>query len=64
MKTGMKLKLRARRRQANGLGRNKFEGMEKAQPTKEQKAEAISFKVSEQAKARSQDRGLTIRRIK
>jgi hypothetical protein len=63
MKTGMKLKLRARRRQANGLGGNKFEGIGNEQPTKEQKAEALAFKVSEQAKARSQNRGLTLRRL-
>ena len=58
----MKLKLRAKRRQANGLGGNKFDGS-KQQPTQKQKAEAQSFEVREQAKARSQDRGLTIRRV-
>ena len=58
----MKLKLRAQRRQANGLGGNKFDGS-KQQPTQRQKTEAESFEVSEQAKARSQDRGLTIRHV-
>ena len=62
MKTGMKLKLRARRRQANGLGGNKFDGS-RDQPTNKQKADALSFEVSEQAKARSQDRGFTVRRL-